>query len=273
MKVNFRTIARKEHERAVSLLATGCSHDLEIAALKLRKSLEALTYDLAQKYKEDLGAEQMGKWQPQKLLECMLEVDPHADQSSELHAGLEPAPGVEPEFTDFLGKENKISLKAMKKMYHRLGSYLHTPTIRKLESGTGHDLDTMRVKCDEAAEQISEVLSSSVWNVDFPTSGEIECMRCGKPMRRRISKWQDPRKVECWHCHATYNLSVNDEDKVLFVPRENRIPCPTQDCDSVHFVWESDARPGTKIKCESCNEEYVIGIGVFPVRDSPLSEN
>lgn len=107
-------------------MGTGDDDDLIDAALRLRMAMEALTYERAAIYDDDLGPEQMKTWQPKRLMDRMLEIDPQADKAAMLSFGIEPSYGETPEKMTLLGTEHVLNLATLKKHYDALGSYLHT---------------------------------------------------------------------------------------------------------------------------------------------------
>lgn len=82
------------------------SHDLpivrqaELLKIKLRNAMEALTYDRARGYTDELPASEYETWQPRKLLQTLL--DAYADVNSTLKFGIEDAPGEPAKVMDLL---------------------------------------------------------------------------------------------------------------------------------------------------------------------------
>lgn len=136
--MDYRHTARKHCETAKTLLSSETNDDLLFAALKLRMALESITYDRSKGFAEDLGPDAMKTWQPKKLMERMLEVDPQADSDATLSFGEEPSLGETPASMHLLGTDRVLNLRTLKKHYDALGSYLHTPTLAQIEQGQGH---------------------------------------------------------------------------------------------------------------------------------------
>ena len=97
MKPDFRYMARSALAKAKEELSEASEDDLRYAALQLRMAMEALTYDQAMMYAEDLGREQMETWQPKQLMDRILEVAPQAGQSVTVSVGVEPSYCAEPD--------------------------------------------------------------------------------------------------------------------------------------------------------------------------------
>ena len=258
----YRHKARQYLEAAEAKIATGEEDDLLDAALRLRMAMEALTYERAKIYKDDLGPHGMETWQPRRLMQRMLEIDPQADASGDLHMGVEPSLGERPEIMRFMGRDNVLNLKTLKKHYDALGSYLHVPTIAKWTASRGHDFDKLRRRCEALVKALTVVLSSPVWNVDFKLSGSTECTNCNATMRRRMGKDGKQRKVECWECGMTYDLKDVGDGKVMFDPRQAAIPCISKTCDTINYVVEGEWVEGFSYKCRSCDQPHRLAMGV-----------
>lgn len=239
--------------------------DLRDAALQLRMAMEALTYERAMTYADELGPDQMKTWQPKRLMERMLEVDPQADSAATLSFGVEPSYGKSPEKMTLLGTDNVLKLATLKKHYDALGSYLHTPTLSQLEKNKSHDMIKLQKRCEIISEAIKTVLSSKVWGSSMANRGEIECFVCDKPIRRRLLHGVDVRKVECWECQATYNMSRTNKDQVQFEPRQSGIPCIAPECDTVNYLWEKEFGVGLEWDCRDCGMKQKLAYGVSPV--------
>ena len=251
MKPDYRHLAREALKKARDELAASDDACLQIVALQLRMAMEALTYDRAMVYAEELGPENMKTWQPKKLMDRMLEIDPYADKTATFSFGVEPSYGERPKTMTRLGTEHVLDLNTLRKHYNALGSYLHTPTIAQLEQGKSHDPVRLRDHCNKIVAAIGTVLSSKVWGTSITRHGQIDCLKCGTPIRRRFIADID-RTVECWDCHATYTMTEAGKGKARFDPRQAEIPCPNPNCKTAAFIWEKDLKPDTAWSCEGC---------------------
>lgn len=136
MKYDFRNKARKTLEKAETELASNDDSRLKYAALELREAIEAITYDKAQSYQQELLPTEYATWQPRKLMQLLLEIDPSADKPTALSFGLEEEYGKPAKEMQLLGKEEPLTLTNIKKHYDALGSFLHMPTLDQLNKGT-----------------------------------------------------------------------------------------------------------------------------------------
>lgn len=256
-------MARRHCASAKALLSSGSDDDVLLAALKLRMALESVTYDRSKGFAEDLVPEAMKTWQPKKLMERMLEVDPQADSDATLSFGEEPSPGETPAFMQLLGTDHVLNLRTLKKHYDALGSYLHTPTLAQIEQGKNHDFGKLSRRCALIVEALETALSSKVWNSTFAIRGEIECAECGSIIRRRLPKDKTERVIQCWSCAASYTMIEIDDEKVRFEPRRVNVGCPEKDCEGESHIWERNVEVGNAWKCHDCGSQLMFALGVY----------
>jgi hypothetical protein len=159
---DMRWSARECVARAKNLLAIGDDASARYACLELRSAIEYLVYDQLQTYRDELDYETARKWQPKELVDAMRAVDPRADMDVELQVGPVYVPGEPPPTDGYksLGKEHRFSLKWITRKHRALGSYLHAPTMDKLENGEAPTAEKIIKTATEALKECEEVLSS-----------------------------------------------------------------------------------------------------------------
>ena len=266
MKPKYRYLARHHLKEAKANLETDDPVRLPASALALRMVIEALTYERAYLYKDDLPPNHK-TWQPRKLMEELLQIDPYADQSISLSFGKEPSPEERAEKMISLGTENVIGQKTIKEHYDALGSYLHVPTIKQLANDTDHDLERLRERCHGILEELEKILGSPVWGVKIRGTISSVCSGCNNAIRRCFVKDQGERKVECFNCEATYILSEDDSGNVIWEPHLVTVKCPNNDCNHEFDIWEKEVKPGTCGVCPSCKKNFHICLGVAPYNE------
>ncbi len=260
--MNYRNTARLHCEVAKALLSNGCDDDTLFAALKLRLALECIIYDRAVGFAEDLGPDVMKTWQPRKLMEQMLEVDPEVDSDSTLSFGVESVLGRKPEVMQMLGTDPVLKMRVLKRNYDALGSYLHTPTIAQVQEGREHDFAKLRDRCSNIIKAMEETLNSTVWNSTIATRGEIRCEVCDDLIRRRLPSDCSERVVSCWSCSASYTMIERTENRVHFKPRQIEVTCPEIECDGKSYIWERDVVVGNRWTCSDCDKTLTFSMGV-----------
>lgn len=262
MKPNFRHEARQALARATVELCTGEEARLKYAALELRMAMEALTYDRAEAFSAELPPTEYDTWQPKKLLQILLEIDPTADKDSVLSFGVEEDHGIPAPVMQSLGSEKVLSLGVLKKHYDALGSYLHMPTIKQIAAGMGADATKFRNRCQEIADFIEAVLASPVFNVTLGSFAKIPCQACSAPIRKRIPHGATSVEACCFKCSASYTVEVAQGNDVVWKPNQQQVPCSKPDCSSAVFVWDHELVPGNAWTCPECSSRNVVCLGV-----------
>lgn len=272
MKPDFRHRARQALGKAKLKMGTGDEDDLIDAALRLRMAMEALIYEQAAIYADELGPEQMKTWQPKLLMDRMLEVDPQADQSATLYVGIEPSYGEMPEKMTSMGTDQPLNLATLKKHYDALGSYLHTPTLAQLENNKPRNMQKLRTRCEDIVAAIQQVLSSPVWGTVFSTSCTFECIDCKTEIKRQLSPSVERRTIQCWGCMASYNMRRTSDRGVSVEPLQLAIPCVVEGCATKNYVWDKQVSPGFKWECQECGTSQKLAYGVVPVTNNEETE-
>jgi len=265
MTPNFRHLARESVARARAELDSGDRVRLKFAALELRMAIEAVTYERAQSYSAEIPQTEHRTWQPKKVMQLLIDIEPHADKGSSIAFGVEDVPGVPAKEMTMLGAEAVFDLRAIKTHYDALGSYLHMPTLKQLEEVGEPDLEKLRSRCLTIIGMLDNVLASRVFNINFGTFSSIACMNsdCGKMVRRRIPSGQTALTAECLECGMGYDVSLDASGECLWRPILQEVPCPTPDCDQVFKVSPGEITPGRRLVCSSCGGRFQIGLALF----------
>ena len=261
--MNYRNSARDALKRAKDALDNGDDHYLKYASLELRMALEALIYERAGNYTEELPQKVLSIWQPNKLLKTSLEIDPYTDQSATIAVGIEEEYGKPSRNLKPLGKERVLSLKEIKKYYNRLGSYLHTKTIEQVEKNKGSGPEKIRTNCLELHKIIDEVISSPVFNFNIRTTTKCEYGNCGATIPRRTIPTENSFNAICIDCDATYKITTKDHKDFLWEPLGVKVKCANQSCDQEIFLYRNEIKAGTNWVCNKCNRRNKIGLALL----------
>ncbi len=271
MKRNFRHDARAALARAKKELESSAPERLRYVALDLRLCMEALTYDRAQAFASEIPPDEYGTWQPKKLLQVLLEIEPHADQGSTLRFGEEEVPGQPARQMYCLGTENVLNLRALKKHYDALGSFLHMPTLKQLEDGGSVDFSKLRSRCEQIVAGLEAALASPVFNITLGSFAQISCMECGKPVRKRFPNGSDAVEAQCFECRAGYRLTLTDQGKVDWQPLQQEVVCPADSCGHTFAIWHHEIERGAHWQCPKCQVRYRIDYAFFRDADTRTS--
>lgn len=264
MNPNFRQRAREALRRAKTEMASGCDERLSYAALELRMAIEAVTYERAKSFEKELPPQEYDVWQPSKLMKVLLELEPLADASGTLSFGLEDEPGVPAKEMRTLGSEKVFNLKDIKESYDALGSFLHQPTLRQLNSG-GHNWRKLRSRCASLVAKLEPILESPVFNINFGTFTTFKCMNveCEKPVRKRLPSGQKEVPAPCLECGAEHRVTVGSDGVVTIYPVTQDVPCANKACWHILKLFPHELKEGVNWKCPECGTVCQLGLAVF----------
>jgi len=263
MKLDYRSVARTARTHAEQELAAKSDARIRYAALELRTAMEALVYERLLLYETELPEAELATWQPKRVFDVLLELDPNADQSSSLAMAEESSPGVQAGPFKHMGNERVISMKDLKKYYDRLGSYLHAPTVQQLRGGPSITPEQMRQRCQEVLGIIDGILSSPIWSVDFKTVSKMACAECAAAIVCRMPhKTDQGRIVNCTRCKASYRVEPEEEMQVTWHPLQETLKCGGQDCTGTCVVWQREMEPGMHWLCKTCGGRNGFAIGI-----------
>jgi hypothetical protein len=169
-----------------------------------------------------------------------------------------------------MGTDTVFTQDDLKTHYDAIGSYLHSPTLKQLEKGNLPDPTKLKARCETVIGQLDTVLSSRIWNSTMGTFSTLpECMRCHKPVRKRIPYGADEIEANCFGCKAEYLLKRESDGKIMWHPKMDDVACETKDCDQKMALWPDEIRPGTHWTCRGCGQHWMIQLGIYKWRATP----
>ncbi len=273
MQYDFRSSARQALHRAQAELSANKDERLRYAALELRMCIEAITYDRAQTFIQELPPEEYKTWQPQKLLAVLVEIEPLAASSGSLRFRQESAPGEQERPWVNIGETRVFGLKDIQRNYHKLGNFLHFPTLGQMQAG-GVELKKIREHCDAVSASLGYVLAAPIHNLDFKSLVTFECEECKNKVRKRIEPGAKEVEASCFECKAQYIIkSTEEKDKYLRGRKTRPVNCPTQGCTHQFECPVEKIQAGAKWTCPSCRKGYGFGLGIFATKPEQSSSS
>jgi transcription elongation factor Elf1 len=255
-KVNFRNHARQALEQAKTQLAGDAPGRLRYAALELRLALEALAYDTAQSFEEELPESAYEQWQPHRLVETLVEVDPGADRTVRVAFREE---GCDDQQWLDGGTEWRTPLEVLEKFYHSLGSLLHVATLTQMRKGKGFNEAKAGKLCGDVVAELERVLASRVWNVRFQNRVTFNCCRCQKLVVRSVPSDLDRVVAKCRDCGAAHEVKNGPGGKQCTALGQD-VPCLK--CHHVTFLFEDEIKQGARWACSKCGAELLLVLRV-----------
>jgi hypothetical protein len=224
------------------------------ASLHLRMAIEYLFYELLDQYRDELPDDITARWKPQEIIDAILECNPTADQGGSVVFGnVGPDGNLVGPCLDL--KVKPPSRKLLRKVYHRLGKYLHAPV----------DLKTPPLK--EWKSELDEVISIlDEWRDDiavFNNYGDfatIDCKCCGRQIKRNVLGVEATKEIRCpdTKCRAIFDIEHFDAKSghIRFKLRQSSFDCPA--CKTPNVFSVGGMRNGLRFSCVECNEPFEV---------------
>lgn len=260
--MDYRNDARKYLKQCEKELSTGDNERLKYAILELRMAMEALTYDRALAYKEEFPPAEYQTWQPRKVMLVLLNIDPTADKDSTIAGGIEEEYGVSAPIMTLLGTEKVLNMATLRKHYDALGSYLHVQSMKQTRSGKSPDFSKMRSRCEDIAASVRGALSSPIFNVTLGSFATLDCMECGKRIRKRIPHGESEVCAECYECSASYTVVDIGNDQVEWKPQQHEVECANASCKHKVSIWRNELEIGRCWTCPLCSGRNTFAFGI-----------
>ncbi len=240
-------------EKAESLLADGSADSLLYAALQLRMGMENLFYEWIPLFKDELPDDIVtSKWQPQAILDALLECDP--DFAEDKKIAISAAPPGEMNSENAIVKEVKAPTKKMlKDSYHRLGSYLHAPVDL-----VQPDIGKLRGNLEKIIEFLKGFKSNQILCNIRPLV-PIPC-HCGREIKRNVRAVEASGRMQCLNpaCRIIYNVEVCGEE-IKYSAQAESYPCPH--CQTTNFVPVHRIKTGAVVECAECSKKTIVRPG------------
>lgn len=166
-------------------------------------AIESLTYELVAIYREDLDPAVLRTWEPRKVFDELLAIDPDADASMTLTIAAKGEGFEGPGAITF--KEHRMSEKWARKMHGTLGGFLHERLLPQLEAGKDADLVKTARKVGEIIDELDRILASNGFKLRFRQAPKFEC-DCGAEIRRFIARGQKVVPASCPQCGKLFRV-------------------------------------------------------------------
>jgi ribosomal protein L37AE/L43A len=268
--LDMRHSARECVTRARTLLNIDDEPSARYACFELRSAIEYLTYDHLVTYRDELDYETVKKWQPRELIVAMREIDPNADMGVELQVGPKYVPGEPPPTEGYksLGREHRFSLKWVTENYNALGSYLHSPTLDRIETGRTPKVEEIIGTATKVLNECEQVLQSPIFRVNMGMFFSRNCMDCNTPMKGRLKDPTQKQEMVCPNskCGAVYNIECNEQQQIIRTMRQSNYVCPQ--CNAENWIGIHRVVAGAIITCRECRKQVrVVSYGIEAVDD------
>ncbi len=262
---------RAHLENARKLLVANDQHSLRYCALELRTCIELLCYARLSMYLDEISEEQLKSWRPQDVDKILLECDPDSDQDCTFGIAKElPGGGTAP--IRVLGQSKGITKKFIQANYHKLGSFLHAPTLAEEKDSSRPSPAEMKIGLQNTLDEI-EVFASGTGMTNFSTFLTFTCNECGLKNKRNLRALEEGKQVKCIGPSCPAEFVVHDLKGPAARIEPVCIPWTCDQCKTERYLLPGQIKAGKVLICDGCKISWQIGYSLrlmeSPPRDSP----
>ena len=225
--------------------------------------IETLAYDLLQLHRSEASFSLMRRWQADQVLKELSEMVRGITGNMEVNLGVE---GID----EIAATEHRMDLPWARKNYQSLGSFLHAPTVRDLESGEVVTFQKIKDKCHNIQSKLDLILSSEMFNVKVDRNCEWVCDfdGCTFVMERDVEWFAANNVTTCPRCGAEHNAWLQD-GRVWHKIRAGNWHCPK--CGMKNAAAAHQIKAGATVACSLCDERYEFRqeMRLFPSTGNP----
>ncbi|EMY6778262.1 TPA: hypothetical protein ACVOYQ_004584 [Vibrio alginolyticus] len=240
-------------QRAMNLIQKADDASLRYACLELRQCIESIAYDKLKMYKKFVPESEFSRWQPKRVFDFLEEIEPKSTKDYTFRI-IEQKKDRSLGKTIFSGNHRTLTSKHTKKIYNKLGSYLHSPTLLQ-------QVDYYK-KSIKLANELSKIVDELVPIVEssFDTNiGNIysfECASCGDVIYHRAHGLDIGKHVRCLksECGMVYVVKDVQGTEISFEPLQAEIPC---DCGNTTYINYQKLKDPSYVNC-ICGKVYDI---------------
>lgn len=250
----------KHLDKATNLLASGKDDDLRYAALELRYCIEHLFYGLIPHYKAELPDDVVegNVWRPAEIIDMIADMDPYVSQDREIRIGAQPAPGVPPARMIVLGRQSGIGKDLIRKVYHKLGFYLHARVDQK-----PHDPGHLRKRLQKLLPFLEKFRADNLLGGGIAEKAHFKCSVCGRPIVHRTEQAKRNPLVKCPNkrCGAIHKyIETGKADESMHKVLQHNMKC--EKCGESNWFdvhkLEEGANERAVVNCHSCDAQYEL---------------
>lgn len=247
---DLRERAREHLALAQKHLASGDEVRLRYAALELRMCIEALAYSLLKLHRSEASLNLMGTWQPDRMLKELAEIVRGVTGRRDFELTV-------PEIGSIKITEYRLDGPWVRRRYQKIGSLLHVPMLRQLETATEPTAEKIRSQCDEIEKVLSIILGSEGFDIKIERLCGWPCTYngCAYVIEKDYDWFDNHTQTTCPECGAVHIVERCDEYIRYKIKTEYWL-CTT--CGTVNQTPTHETSPGSIIACKCCSEKFEL---------------
>lgn len=218
------------------------------AYLELRYAMEYILNEKIRFHHNRIYHEDHNKWRPKELLNILSSIDNFIEYNATTRIWQNNKCILK-------NKTGKINPKEYKRLYHKLGSYLHEKS--------------RNVNCKKTKSHIEDVIIYLEKIVGDGCQFSIlldyifYCLECKYPIPCGIRDMKNGKLIRCFReeCNSTHEIVLNENN--VFTLRLYKIEieckkCETENIFNADKIWKLDKDRNHTIKCIKCDTQFFV---------------
>lgn len=238
-------------ERAGNLIESETPASLRYACLELRQCIESIAYDKMKMYKKFVPESEFNRWQPKQVFDFLEEIEP--ESTKDYHLTISEQNHDQTQNRIIFSDDHKtLKPKHIKKIYNKLGSHLHTPTIAQ-QADYKEKQAKLRSDLQSYLSELRPIVDSK-FDSNIGTVCSFECESCNSIIYHREHNLEIGKQVQCpkSSCGMLYVCREIEVEKVTFEPVQVEIKCQ---CGETIFINYFKLKDPSNIQCK-CSRIY-----------------
>lgn len=203
------------YDRAKQLLKDDDIASSRYACLEIRQCIEAIAYEKVKMYQKYIPINELNTWQPKKIFDFLENLNSLSTKDFELSVFEQDEETGEIGRKIFTGRHKTLKSYHLKKIYNKLGSYLHTPTINK-QNEYSRNLKNLKAFLLEVMEELEPIIDSNI-DSNLGSLIKFNCKICKYEnyiFKNKLTN--NPIYVNCINddCNASYKFWVDKKNEI-----------------------------------------------------------
>jgi DNA-directed RNA polymerase subunit RPC12/RpoP len=254
----FQIYDKESHlKRAQDFLKSDSEADHVYACLELRFCIEAIVYQTLLHGIKNIPKNIIEKWQPDKALKMLVEIDQFAEGKLTVSVSLSKGPTPPVNGWMHLGERKMPTVKWLSDNYHGLGNYLHSREPSKVSIPRKK---TAKEKVNSIAKDLEGLISGNLLiftkNNDIRISSCLLLPGCKGEFFFNAATIKSGDEIICQKCRSTF--IAKRENKITFSCKVYDIECHS--CKKMQEIEDDKIKSLKGFTCKYCQSKHIVRV-------------
>lgn len=229
---------------------------LRYACLELRYCIESISYNKLKTYLNRLPPSVVEKWQPPQAMKALFELEPLATEGFELFVAPESSSEILSGDWICLGNHKTFNLRWLRKTYNKLGSFLHTPSLKQNNKRQSINDEEIRRYLEKVVGYLSPIVERTM-DASLCLTEIFQCKKCNAPIIVNSESLKFRKSLECLdpNCRAEHEIKYKNGNYFINLTTST-FKCLK--CNSDMPIENRNLTIGLEFKCKNCGTHHEI---------------